>query len=77
MAIEAEAIPTRLPTAEACNYGGLCDRPIAWLRPWKCEDLEMKPFEAKPKFVGCNDCQPWIKNFFWCVPEEKKNGADD
>jgi hypothetical protein len=51
--------------------GHVCEHPcnIQCLRPWTCEDLEMKPFEPKPSYCGC-------KGFFWCPPEEEepKNG---
>jgi hypothetical protein len=55
-----------------CNRCALCDCPVVWLRPWKCEDLEMKPAEPKPKFCGCSHCDNWLQNFLWCVPEEEK-----
>lgn len=45
----------------------LHDCPIVWLRPWKCEDLEMKPFEPVQGYCGC--C-----GLFWCPPAEEKNG---
>jgi hypothetical protein len=49
---------------------GKCHCGIVWLRPWKCEDLEMKPVEPGKKFVDCK-CS-WWKNFLWCVPEEEE-----
>jgi hypothetical protein len=57
-----------------------CDKPakcgkfkchIDWLRPWTCEDLEMKPFEPGPQYCGC-------KKFFHCPKKEgEKNGTGE
>lgn len=68
-AAEEDALPCGLDHGR-CRF---CDCPVVWLRPWTWEDLEPKPFEPKAKFCQCNDCRTRLKNFFWCVPEEKKN----
>lgn len=47
-----------------------CHCPVMWLRPWKCVDLEMKPFDPAPNYCGC-------RSFFWCPKEEKKHGNGD
>src|SRR5688572_29762966 len=38
---------------DSCGHGGLHDCPVVWLRPWKCEDLEMKPVEPSKHYCGC------------------------
>jgi hypothetical protein len=48
-------------------HSGCCD--IQWLRPWKADDLQMKPFDPVPTFGGC-------KGFFWCPKEDKNNNGN-
>jgi hypothetical protein len=60
------------PTSCCAADGPLCGHhcPVQWLKPWTCEDLEMKPVEPSPRYCGC-------KGLFWCPPKEeekKENG---
>lgn len=55
-----------------CEFGWDPSRaywPIVWLRPWKAEELPLKPFEPVPTFRGC-------KGFFWCPKKETKGNGD-
>ncbi len=62
------------------SCGGCCnDCNVVWLKPWKCEDLQMKPAEHK---CHCDSCG-FLHSLLWCPPkeEEKKdengNGKDE
>jgi hypothetical protein len=46
---------------------------IEWLKPWTCEDLEMKPVEPAAKLCGCS-C---LYNFLWCPPEEEEEKEEE
>jgi hypothetical protein len=58
-----------LCSSRSCRPG-LHNCPVVCLRPWKCEDLELKLFECPPSYCGC-------KGFLWCPPAEEKNGNGD
>src|SRR5438552_2001505 len=60
----APVAPDSSPTSSS---GSFC--PIQWLRPWKAEDLQMKPFEPAPTYGGC-------KGLWWCPKEEKKDNGN-
>lgn len=75
---------------DACCAGGCRpDCHVTWLKPWKCEDLEMKPAEHKAR---CHSCG-LLHSLLYCPKdddkgngngngkdekkEEKKNGKDE
>lgn len=86
--MEAPAAPAQTTQPSMVYpYGGGCCTPcetrhglhalhdchIQWLKPWTCEDLEMKPVECPTKCEWCGPCG-WLHSLLWCPPEEKKNG---
>lgn len=75
--------PAHAPTDgyHSCIHGHDCPPcRVTWLKPWTCEDLEMKPAEHKHRCCG------FLHSLLWCPPEEeeskngngeKKNGAEE
>lgn len=57
-----------------CGHGcarGCGDCKVTCFKPWKCEDLEMKPAECGKRCCGC-------LGFFFCPKEEENgNGKDE
>ncbi len=73
------AAPAKAPAAAAAPADCVvvkddCGRDHCFqlLKPWKCEDLEMKPVECKPR--DC--CHGWCHNLLWCPCEEKKENGN-
>ncbi len=79
---QAPAQPAQAPASKAAPADCVvvkddCGRDHCFqlLKPWKCEDLEMKPVECKPKahHCGLHGC---LHDLLWCPCEEKKENGN-
>lgn len=78
--ISSSAAPLNLRAlgGGSCDAGGHgCDCNVTCLKPWKCEDLEMKPVEHKPRCHGCG----LLHSLLYCPKEDENakngNGKDE